>query len=162
MPAAAEILAYRSNIPKISEFVYYRVDPEFSKRARQKHGGFIVGGENYGQGSSREHAALAPMYLGVKGVIAKSFARIHLANLINFGLLPLIFDDKTDYDRIDRGDELVIENAHDAVDKKSFTIQNKTGDFSFTAHAILTDRQKELLKLGGLLAYTRLRGMKKE
>ncbi|MBN2226981.1 MAG: aconitate hydratase [candidate division Zixibacteria bacterium] len=158
MPAAADILAFRSNIPKISEFVYYRVDPEFSKRAREKQGGFIVGGENYGQGSSREHAALAPMYLGVKGVIAKSFARIHLANLVNFGLLPLLFDDNSDYDRINQGDELIIADTHRAVDKKSFVIQNKTMGFTFTAHAVLTDRQKELLKLGGLLAYTRLQG----
>jgi len=161
MPAAADILAFRSNIPKISEFVYYRVDPDFSKRAREKHGGFIVGGENYGQGSSREHAALAPMYLGVKGVIAKSFARIHLANLVNFGLMPLLFDDKADYDQIFPGDELVIENALEAVENKRFTVMNKTKGFSFTTHAILTDRQKELLKLGGLLTYTRLKGMKK-
>jgi len=161
MPAAAEILAYRSNIPKISEYVYHRLDPEFSARAKDKGGGFIIGGENYGQGSSREHAALAPMYLGVKGVIAKSFARIHHSNLINFGLLPLTFKDKQHYDHIDQGDELVIENCVNSVDKALFTVNNKTKGFSFETEARLTDRQKELLKLGGLLTYTRQRGMRK-
>jgi len=161
MPAAAEILAYRSNIPKISEYVYHRLDPEFSVRARAKGGGFIIGGENYGQGSSREHAALAPMYLGVKGVIAKSFARIHHSNLVNFGPLPLTFKDKKDYDRIDQGDVLVIENCIASVDKALFIVNNKTKDFSFETEARLTDRQKELLKLGGLLTYTRQRGMAK-
>nr|MBN2276524.1 aconitate hydratase [candidate division Zixibacteria bacterium] len=159
MPAAAEILAYRSNIPKISEYVYYRLDPTFSSRAKEKGGGFIVGGENYGQGSSREHAALAPMYLGIKGVIAKSFARIHHSNLVNFGLLPLVFSDKGDYDRIGAGNELVIDNCIESVNKASFVIQNKTQGFSFEVKATLTDRQKELLKLGGLLTYTREKGM---
>jgi len=161
MPAAAEILAYRSNIPKISEFVYYRLDPDFSRRAREKGGGFIVGGDNYGQGSSREHAALAPMYLGVKGVIARSFARIHQSNLVNFGLLPLLFKNPADYDRIEQGDELIIENCRAGVDKKEFTVQNKTRGFTFDVAATLTDRQQELLKLGGLLTYTRKTGMKK-
>jgi aconitate hydratase len=162
MPASAEILAYRSNIPKISEYVYHRLDPAFSARAKEKGGGFIVGGENYGQGSSREHAALAPMYLGIKGVIAKSFARIHQANLVNFGLLPMIFKDKADYDRIDQGDELIIENCLESVDKASFTVQDKTKGFSFLTEANLTVRQKELLKLGGLLTYTRRQGTAKE
>ena len=162
MPASAEILAYRSNIPKISEYVYHRLDPAFSARAKEKGGGFIVGGENYGQGSSREHAALAPMYLGIKGVIAKSFARIHQANLVNFGLLPMIFKNKADYDRIDRGDELIIENCLESVDKASFTVHNKTKGFSFETEANLTVRQKQLLKLGGLLTYTRRQGMTKE
>ena len=161
MPAAAEILAYRSNIPKISEYVYHRLDPEFSARAKAKGGGFIIGGENYGQGSSREHAALAPMYLGVKGVIAKSFARIHHSNLVNFGLLPLTFKDKSNYDQIDQGDELMIENCIASVDKAVFTVNNKTKGFVFETEARLTDRQKELLKLGGLLTYTRQRGMAK-
>ena len=155
MPAAAEILAYRSNIPKISEFVYYRLDPQFSQRAREKSGGFIVGGENYGQGSSREHAALAPMYLGVKGVIAKSFARIHHSNLVNFGLLPLVFDNPQDYDKLEMGDLLEISNVLGSVDKKQFVINNKTKGFEFTVSASLTSRQQALLKLGGLLTYTR-------
>ncbi|PKK83680.1 MAG: aconitate hydratase [candidate division Zixibacteria bacterium HGW-Zixibacteria-1] len=161
MPAAAEILAYRSNIPKISEYVYYRLDPTFSARAKAKGGGFIVGGENYGQGSSREHAALAPMYLGVKGVIAKSFARIHHSNLVNFGLLPLTFKNKDDYDFIEKGDELVIKDCLASVDKATFTIQNTTRGYNIETEAKLTDRQKELLKLGGLLTYTRKRGMAK-
>jgi len=161
MPAAAEILAYRSNIPKISEYVYHRLDPDFSRRAKEKGGGFIVGGENYGQGSSREHAALAPMYLGIKGVIAKSFARIHHSNLVNFGLLPLVFKNPGDYDKIEQGDELVIENCLESVEKASFTIQNKSKGFSFGADSTLTDRQKDLLKLGGLLTYTREKGLKK-
>ncbi len=160
MPAASEILAYRSNIPKISEFVYYRLDPDFSRRAKEKKGGFIVGGENYGQGSSREHAALAPMYLGVKGVIAKSFARIHHSNLINFGLLPLVFADKNDYGIISRGDVLEIDNCLASVEKGEFTIVNKTRGISFKTKANLTARQRELLKLGGLLTYTRKTGMK--
>jgi len=162
MPAAAEILAYRSNIPKISEYVYHRLDPEFSARAKAKGGGFIVGGENYGQGSSREHAALAPMYLGVKGVIAKSFARIHHSNLVNFGLLPLTFKNKEHYDHVEQGDEMVIENCIESVDKAVFSVNNKTQGFVFEAEARLTDRQKELLKLGGLLTYTRKMGMRKK
>ncbi len=160
MPAASEVLAFRSNIPKISQFVYYRLDPEFSKRAKEKGGGFIIGGENYGQGSSREHAALAPMFLGVKGVIAKSFARIHHSNLVNFGLLPLVFADPADYDKIEQGDELLIEEAINSVNNRQFKIRNKTKGFSFNATATLTDRQKRLLRLGGLLTYTRETGMK--
>jgi len=162
MPAAAEILAYRSNIPKISDYVYHRLDPEFSARAKAKGGGFIVGGENYGQGSSREHAALAPMYLGVKGVIAKSFARIHHSNLVNFGLLPLTFKNKEHYDHVEQGDEMVIENCIESVDKAVFSVNNKTQGFVFEAEARLTDRQKELLKLGGLLTYTRKRVIRKK
>jgi aconitate hydratase len=155
MPAAAEILAYRSNIPKISEFVFYRLDPTFSKRAHEKSGGFIIGGENYGQGSSREHAALAPMYLGIKAVIAKSFARIHHSNLINFGLLPLVFENKADYDKIEAGDVLIIENAIKSIESKTFIIRNKSRNVEIKAIANLTSRQQTLLKLGGLLTYTR-------
>ena len=158
MPASSEILAYRSNIPKISEFVYHRLDPEFSKRTLDKKGGFIVGGDNYGQGSSREHAAIAPMYLGVKGVIAKSFARIHYANLVNWGLLPLVFQNLSDYDKIDQGDEFSIQNAHKGVDELSLTVENRTKKFSFNVTMDLTERQKALLKAGGLLPYTRQTG----
>ena len=104
MPAGAKVLPLRSNIPAISEYVFERIDPTFPARARAAGGGFIVGGSNYGQGSSREHAALAPMYLGVKAVIAKSFARIHLANLINFGILPLTFAVEADYESVRQGD----------------------------------------------------------
>lgn len=160
MPASADILAYRSNIPKISEFVFYRLDPEFSKRAQQKGAGFIVGGENYGQGSSREHAALAPMHLGVHGVIAKSFARIHHANLVNFGLLPLVFEDPTDYDRIQQGDMLVIEHLQEGIEQRVLTVHNMTRNFRFRVTMSLTDRQQVLLKAGGLLRYTRDKGVK--
>ncbi len=160
MPASADILAYRSNIPKISEFVFYRLDPEFSKRAQQKGAGFIVGGENYGQGSSREHAALAPMHLGVQGVIAKSFARIHHANLVNFGLLPLVFEDPADYDRIQQGDMLVIEHLQEGIERRVLTVHNTTRNFRFRVTTSLTDRQQVLLKAGGLLRYTRDKGVK--
>ena len=108
MPAGAKILPLRSNIPEISKHVFEAVDPSFYEKARSWGGGFIIGGENYGQGSSREHAALAPKYLGVKAVVVKSFARIHLANLINFGIVPLTFRNPEDYDRISEGDELEI------------------------------------------------------
>ncbi|HUW81401.1 MAG TPA: aconitate hydratase [Phycisphaerae bacterium] len=159
MPAAAEVLAFRSNIPRIADFVYYRMDPDFSGRAKQKGGGFIVGGVNYGQGSSREHAALAPMFLGVKGVIAKSFARIHHGNLVNFGLLPMVFADEADYDRIDPGDALAVDEAVAGVKKQSLTVRNVTKGFEFEVKLNLTDRQKELLIAGGLLPYTRDHGL---
>ncbi|HEB71729.1 MAG TPA: aconitate hydratase, partial [Nitrospirae bacterium] len=112
MPAGARILPLRSNIPAISEFVFERVDTSFPSRAKEEGGGFIIGGSNYGQGSSREHAAIAPKYLGVKAVIVKSFARIHMANLINFGILPLTFENEADYDRIDQGDELELDTSN--------------------------------------------------
>jgi aconitate hydratase len=111
MPAGAKILPLRSNVPAISEYVFYWLDSDFAKRAKEKHGGFIIGGENYGQGSSREHAALAPMYLGVKAVIAKSFARIHRANLINFGILPLEFQSPLDFEVLEQGTPLAIDNV---------------------------------------------------
>ena len=112
MPAGAKVLPYRSNIEKISTFVFRDVKAGFADLCKEKGGGIIVAGSNYGQGSSREHAALAPMYLGVKAIIAKSFARIHHANLINFGILPLCFINEDDYDRIHEGDVLVIANTH--------------------------------------------------
>lgn len=155
MPASADILAFRSNIPKISEFVYFRVDPTFSERARAKGGGFIVGGLNYGQGSSREHAALAPMFLGVKGVIAKSYARIHHSNLVNFGLLPMVFASPDDYGSVEQGDELSIGEVTAGVDEGRLTVQNRTKKTSFEVTMELTERQKAILKAGGLLPYTR-------
>ena len=109
LPSGAKVLALRSNIPAISEYTFENLDPSFVRRAKESGGGFIVGGANYGQGSSREHAAIAPMYLGIKAVIVKSFARIHLANLINFGILPLTFKDEGDYQWVDQGDEIEIE-----------------------------------------------------
>ena len=115
MPSGASLLPYRSNIPHLSDFCLKPVDETFPARAKEKGGGFLVAGHNYGQGSSREHAALVPLYLGIEGVIAKSFARIHMANLVNSGILPLVFEDESDYDRIDQGDELIINNAVEKV-----------------------------------------------
>ena len=119
MPAGAKVLPLRSNIPAISEFVFEKVDKEFVKRAKEKGGGFLIGGTNYGQGSSREHAALAPMYLGVKAVIAKSFARIHRANLVNFGILPLTFENESDYNLFDQGDTIELPDIKNTLNSSS-------------------------------------------
>ena len=113
MPAGNKVLPFRSNIPAISQFVFEQIDPDFPKRAKEKGNGVVIGGENYGQGSSREHAALAPRYLGIRVKIAKSFARIHKANLINFGILPLIFKDPADYDRVNQGDKVVFKGVRE-------------------------------------------------
>lgn len=156
MPAGAKILPLRSNIPAISEFVYVRVDPEFPKRAKAKGGGFIIGGENYGQGSSREHAALAPMFLGVKAVLVKSFARIHRANLVNFGLIPLIFDNPADYEKISLGDKLNFADIRDEIKSGNLiTIKNETQAYEFRAKHDLTPREVDIIFAGGLLNYTR-------
>jgi len=156
MPAGAKILPLRSNVPKISEFVFESVDKEFPKRAKQMGGGFIVGGANYGQGSSREHAALAPMYLGVKAVIVKSFARIHLANLINFGILPLTFANESDYDAVNFGDKLRIEGVRDGL-RKGDTLKavNATNGKEISLKHPLTDRQIDIMLAGGLLNFTK-------
>ncbi|MCD6383603.1 MAG: aconitate hydratase [Thermoplasmata archaeon] len=152
MPAGAKILPLRSNIPAISEHVFEIVDPTFPKRAKEKGGGFIVGGENYGQGSSREHAAIAPMYLGVKAVLAKSFARIHRANLINFGILPLIFADPSDYDGVEQGHKLLIptESLSERMEVKNLT----TGK-TIEGLLDLSEREMEIIKAGGKLPYTK-------
>lgn len=152
LPGGAKILALRSNIPAISEFTFENLDPSFIKRAKESGGGFIVGGANYGQGSSREHAAIAPMYLGIQGVIVKSFARIHLANLINFGILPLIFKDEGDYQWINQGDEVEIgvDGLQDTV-----TLFNKTGNKTIPLIVPLNEREKELMKNGGALSYVK-------
>lgn len=156
MPAGAKILPLRSNIPAISEHVYVRVDPEFPNRAKQKGGGFIIGGENYGQGSSREHAALAPMYLGLKVVIAKSFARIHLANLINFGIVPLTFSDNADYDKIEQGDELSFPELKKRISEGLPVIcADKSKNTEIECSYNLTERQKKILFSGGLLNFTK-------
>lgn len=156
MPAGAKILPLRSNIPAISQYVFSGIDETFADRAKEAGGGFVVGGQNYGQGSSREHAALAPMYLGVKAVITKSFARIHKANLINFGILPLTFVNETDYDNIDQGDELVIENVKtQLLNTKELLVINKTNGTQFTVSHDLTDRQTAIIQAGGLLNYTK-------
>ena len=152
MPAGARILPLRSNIPAIAEFVYARVDPKFVERAKQNGGGFIVGGTNYGQGSSREHAALAPMYLGLKAVIAKSFARIHWANLVNFGILPLTFENPADHDRLNQGDEFEIVGVKKALsDGKPVKLRNITHDFDIPVQYTMTERQRNVMLAGGLL-----------
>ncbi|MBI5159346.1 aconitate hydratase [Candidatus Micrarchaeota archaeon] len=152
MPAGAKILPLRSNLPAISEHVFTQVDASFAKRAKEQGGGFVVGGENYGQGSSREHAALAPKFLGVKGIIAKSFARIHKANLVNFGILPLVFADKKDYESIAQGDELEITGVRNAISSRSpsLAIFNKTKNNSFKVVLELGSREAEMLLAGGL------------
>lgn len=156
MPSNAKLLPFRSNIPYLSEFCLTPCDPEFPRRAKENGGGFIIGGHNYGQGSSREHAALVPLYLGIKGVIAKSFARIHMANLINSGILPLIFDNEQDYDTIDMYDELVIEDAVDQIKSGlPIIIKNLTKGNDIKVNISLSDRQREIILAGGLLNYTK-------
>jgi aconitate hydratase len=151
-PSGAEFSSMRSNIPLISQYAFSRYDPEFAKRAQEMKRSFIVGGENYGQGSSREHAAIAPMYLGVKGVIAKSLARIHKNNLINHGVLPLIFENPADYDGISLGDDLKVENAPEQLRSRKLTVQNVTKGTQFTVTADLSDEEVEILICGGALA----------
>jgi aconitate hydratase len=155
MPAGSKILPLRSNIPAISEYVFSYVDPTFARRAKEKSGGFIVAGQNYGQGSSREHAALAPMYLGVKAVIAKSFSRMHKANLINFGIIPLEFANPADFDAIRMGDAIKITDVSEALKQKSFKIQ--AGDHTIEVANGLTERQADVIRAGGLLNYIRAR-----
>ncbi len=154
MPAGAKILPLRSNIPEISKYVFEALDPSFHEKARNARGGFIIGGENYGQGSSREHAALAPKYLGVKAVIVKSFARIHLANLINFGIVPLTFKDPEDYDRISEGDELSVEIGDL---RGPCTLVNKTKGITMTLEHTLSALDAEILKAGGKLPWIKKR-----
>ncbi len=156
MPAGAKILPLRSNIPEISKHVFEVVDESFAKRAMEKGGGFIVGGENYGQGSSREHAALAPMYLGVKWVLTKSFARIHKANLINFGILPLTFENPADYAKFAQNDRLRIQNIIASLkSNKPLIVENLTKKTSIPVTYDLSERAKEIIMAGGLLNYTR-------
>ncbi|MBR4108928.1 MAG: aconitate hydratase [Oscillospiraceae bacterium] len=155
MPAGAKILPYRSNIPYLSKFCFEVCDPTFPERAKAAGDGIIVGGSNYGQGSSREHAALVPMYLGIRCVIAKSFARIHVANLINAGILPLTFADVADYDALQQDHDLTITDIRAGIAQGSLTVvNNKTGK-AFTALCNLTQRQQDILMAGGLLNYTK-------
>jgi aconitate hydratase len=155
MPAGAQVLPLRSNIPAISEYVYYRVDKEFANRAKEKGGGFIIGGSNYGQGSSREHAALAPAYLGIRAVVAKSFARIHQANLVNFGIPPLLFKDASDYDRVEQGAAVQLLDVVESI-RGDRPIQAKLADGTTIQLSYeLTPFQKDALLMGGLLNYTR-------
>ncbi|HHZ03312.1 MAG TPA: aconitate hydratase [Tissierellia bacterium] len=153
MPSNANLLPYRSNIPYLSEFCFSAIDEEFPKRAKENKGGIIVGGKNYGQGSSREHAALAPLYLGVKAVMAKSFARIHRSNLINNGILPLTFMNEEDYDTIDMLDEIVINNLLAQVENNVVIVENKTKNKIYKMELALSERAVEIIKAGGLLNY---------
>ena len=156
IPATQDILMYRSNIPKLSEFTLSRVDDTFAQRALESDGGFLVAGENYGQGSSREHAALCPMYLGIEGVLAQSFARIHKANLFNFGLIPLTIDE-ADYERIEQGDDIeIVDDVAAAVDagREAFTVR-VNDDWELTAHLDASERERRILSAGGKLSLTK-------
>ncbi len=155
MPAGAKILPYRSNIPHLSQFCFGVCDETFPERAKALGKSIIVGGSNYGQGSSREHAALVPMYLGVRAVITKSFARIHVANLINAGIMPLTFKNPDDYDKLNQGDKLTLTNVFDGMDKGEITLTDETTGESFPLSCSFTERQKAILKAGGLLEYTK-------
>jgi aconitate hydratase len=151
MPSNAKLLPFRSNIPYLSEYCLTPCDGDFPKKARENNGGFIVGGINYGQGSSREHAALVPLYLGIKAVLAKSFARIHKANLINNGIMPLVFKNIEDYDDIDMMDELSIENAVEQVESGVVRVKNTTKNKEYEMILDIPERQKEMIKAGGKL-----------
>lgn len=156
MPAGAKILPLRSNIPEISKHCFTVCDEAFPARALELKSSVIVGGANYGQGSSREHAALAPLYLGIKAVIVKSFARIHKANLVNAGILPMTFSDEADYERIAQGDELVFNNLREAVKSDdSITIQDKTSGVEIVLRIELSERERAIILAGGLLDFTR-------
>ena len=156
MPSNAKLLPYRSNIPHLSDFCLAPVDETFSKRAKEAGKCFLVAGHNYGQGSSREHAALVPLYIGVKGVIAKSFARIHQSNLINSGILPMVFCDEADYDRIDMGDKIVLADAIAKVSGDGcFELRNETKGFDFKVKIEVSERLKKILLAGGLINYTK-------
>jgi len=154
MPAGAKILPYRSNVPKLSEFCFTVCDKDFPERAKTKGGGVVLGGQNYGQGSSREHAALVPLYLGVKAVVAKSFARIHMANLINFGIVPMTLENEADYEKIKEGDKIVIEGFRAAIagaDRAYLTVNGEKIPLVLSFSA----RQREILLAGGTLNYTK-------
>ena len=155
MPAGAKILPYRSNIPHLSQFCFGVCDKTFPERAKALGDSIVIGGSNYGQGSSREHAALVPMYLGVRVVIAKSFARIHAANLINAGIMPLTFANPEDYDAVSQGDSLCLTNVFEGMEKGVIALEDKTTGKSFELSCSFTERQIKILKAGGLLAFTK-------
>jgi aconitate hydratase len=156
MPAGNRVLPYRSNIPAISDFVFDVLDPDFPKRARERGGGFVVGGENYGQGSSREHAALAPRYLGVAAKLVKSFARIHKANLVNFGILPLVFADPADYGSVGQGDGLRIPDLRRQVEAGATEIPVFSGNRKFLTLLQISPRQRRMILVGGVLNLARI------
>jgi len=156
MPAGTKVLPYRSNVPKLSEFCFTVCDKQFPERAKAKGGGVILGGVNYGQGSSREHAALVPLYLGVKAVVAKNFARIHVANLINFGIVPMTLENEADYDKFNEGDNIEILGFKAAVaGKEQATLVNKTNGEEAKLCLNFSARQREMLLAGGCLNYTK-------
>ncbi len=156
MPAGTKVLPYRSNVPKLSEFCFTVCDKDFPERAKKKGGGVILGGSNYGQGSSREHAALVPLYLGIKAVVAKSFARIHVANLINFGIVPMTLENPNDYENFAEGDALEIKDFKKAVEGENFAVLvNKTTGATAKLCLTLTERQRQMLLAGGCLNYTK-------
>ena len=154
MPAGAKVLPLRSNIPAISEYVFHHVDRSFAQRTKEAGGGLIVGGSNYGQGSSREHAALAPMYLGVRAVLAKSFARMHHANLVNFGILPLVISDEV-YEQLKQGDKLVLVGLKETLTQGVANLRHVGSETNLTARHQMTPRQVEIYSRGGLLNYVR-------
>lgn len=158
MPSNAKLLPYRSNIPYLSNYCLTPCDKDFPKKARENEGGFIIGGTNYGQGSSREHAALVPLYLGIKAVLAKSFARIHQANLVNSGIIPLVFKKSEDYDDVEEGDELFIENVPSQVKKGLVKVKNMTKNREYKMLLNITVRQKEIIVQGGLLNLVKSKG----
>ncbi len=149
MPSDSRLLPYRSNIPHLSNYCFEKIDAGFSARCKEAGKCAIVGGENYGQGSSREHAALAPLYLGVKFVLAKSFARIHRSNLINSGILPLVFENPADYDTFELGDELVIENAPQQVTQDTIEVKNLTKDLVYKTKPNFSDLEQTMILKGG-------------
>ena len=155
MPAGAKILPFRSNIPYLSKFCFSVCDENFPENAKKAGQSILVGGSNYGQGSSREHAALVPLYLGVRAVIAKSFARIHAANLINAGIMPLTFEDPADYDKLMQNDMLSIEDIFDGMESGKMILHDETKNIDIPLTCSFTDRQKAILKAGGLLGYTK-------
>jgi aconitate hydratase len=157
MPSNAKLLPYRSNIPYLSDYCLTPCDPEFPQRAKDNQGGLIVAGHNYGQGSSREHAALAPLYLGIKGVAAKSFARIHKNNLINNGILPMVFVNEEDYDKIDLMDQIIIDGVIEGVGKKELTLKDATKGIEIPVKVDVTERQIDILKNGGLINYMKVK-----
>lgn len=152
-PASAEFSSMRSNIPLMSQYCYHRYDPGFAQRAKELGKSIIIGGENYGQGSSREHAAINPMYLGVKGIIAKSIARIHKRNLVNHGIIPMLFANPADYDKIEQGDDLIFENFLEQIPTKKITVKNKTKGFNFNVVLDCTDNEVGVVLNGGQLSY---------
>jgi aconitate hydratase len=154
-PSGSQVLVFRSNVPAIAEFTFRNLDPEFPGRARAAGGGFIVAGQTYGQGSSREAAALAPMYLGVRGVLAKSFARIHRANLINWGVLPLELADPADHARLGPGDRLRIRDLRAGLAAGALAVEHEPSGQAVAVRCALTPRERAILLAGGRLAHTR-------